>query len=59
MVAASRAKGIPTVPSPLAAERLTNPFLRAGQPAVKAALGLTGADDAAVFAELRARKDRF
>jgi hydroxyacylglutathione hydrolase len=43
----------------LAEEKRTNVFLRAGTPAVKAALGMEGADDGAAFAELRARKDRF
>ncbi|HEU0223770.1 MAG TPA: hydroxyacylglutathione hydrolase [Paracoccaceae bacterium] len=58
-VAHRRAKGEPTVPSLLAGELATNPFLRARLPEVKAALGLEGADDAAVFAEIRRRKDRF
>ncbi|MEM9198608.1 MAG: hydroxyacylglutathione hydrolase [Pseudomonadota bacterium] len=56
---AARAKGEPTVPSTLGLELATNPFLRAGQAEVKAALGLEGADDAAVFAEIRRRKDNF
>jgi len=42
-----------------AAELAANPFLRAEQPSVQAALGMAGADPAAVFAEIRARKDRF
>lgn len=53
-----RAAGRPTVPSRLADERATNPFLRASDPAMKAALGMAGASDAAVFAEIRARKDK-
>ena len=53
------AKGVPIVPSTLAEELATNPFLRAREPAVKAALGMAGADDAAVFAEIRRRKDNF
>ncbi|MEM9049057.1 MAG: hydroxyacylglutathione hydrolase [Pseudomonadota bacterium] len=56
---AARAKGEPTVPSLLGTELATNPFLRANCDAVKAALGLDGADDAAVFAEIRRRKDSF
>lgn len=56
---ARRARGLPTVPAPLAVERATNPFLRADQPTVAAALGLSGMDAAAVFAELRRRKDVF
>ncbi len=57
--AAKRAKGQPTVPSTLATELATNPYLRAHLPALKAAVGLPKADDATVFAEIRARKDKF
>ena len=53
------AKGEPIVPVTLEEELATNPFLRAREPSVKAALGLAGADDAAVFAEIRRRKDNF
>jgi hydroxyacylglutathione hydrolase len=51
-----RAEGRATVPTTVAEERGTNPFLRA--PAIAAALGL---DDDAVraFAAIRGRKDRF
>ena len=58
-VAASRAKGEPTVPSLLSEELATNPFLRAARPDVKAAVGMTGASDAESFAEIRRRKDAF
>lgn len=58
-VAAARAAGRPTVPATLAEDLATNPFLRAHLPAVKAAIGMPGAPDAACFAEIRARKDRF
>ncbi|MCV2874264.1 hydroxyacylglutathione hydrolase [Defluviimonas sp. WL0050] len=58
-VTEARKKGEPTVPSTLAEELATNPFLRAGLPEVKAALGMAGASDAEVFAEIRSRKDRF
>jgi hydroxyacylglutathione hydrolase len=54
-----RNQGKPTVPSRLGAERAANPFLRAGDPAIRARLGLEGASDAEVFAEIRRRKDRF
>ena len=47
------------MPVTLAEEKATNPFLRATEPTVKAAVGLAGADDAAVFAEVRRRKDAF
>ncbi|WP_424831319.1 hydroxyacylglutathione hydrolase [Ruegeria sp.] len=55
----ARAAGKPTVPSTLAVEKATNPFLRAADPAIQAHLGMIDADPAAVFAEIRARKDRF
>lgn len=58
-IEAARAKGQPTVPSTLREELETNPFLRAGDPAIRAQLGMETADDVAVFAEIRARKDRF
>jgi hydroxyacylglutathione hydrolase len=58
-VAAKRAKGIPTVPVPLSEELATNPYLRAHLPALKTAVGLPDADDVTVFAEIRARKDKF
>lgn len=58
-VRAQRARGEPSVPFTLGEERAANPFLRAGDPALAARLGLAGAAPAAVFAELRARKDRF
>ncbi|MEM9319956.1 MAG: hydroxyacylglutathione hydrolase [Pseudomonadota bacterium] len=51
--------GKPTVPSTLAEELATNPFLRAHLPDVKEAVGMAGSADAAVFAEIRSRKDRF
>ncbi|MDP2085306.1 MAG: hydroxyacylglutathione hydrolase [Gemmobacter sp.] len=58
-VRAARDAGRPTVPSTLADELATNPFLRAHLPEIKAALGLDTASDAEAFAEIRARKDRF
>ena len=54
-----RAVGRPTVPSILADELATNPFLRADAPDLAAQIGLAGADPATVFAEVRARKDSF
>jgi len=53
-----RREGKPTIPSTIELERKTNPFLRADQPAVQSALGMSGADPVKVFAELRTRKDR-
>ena len=55
----ARAADEPTVPSTLAEELATNPFLRTHDPAIQAHLGLSGADPAAVFAEIRTRKDNF
>lgn len=58
-IAAARAQGQPTAQVPLSLELQTNPFLRAGEPSVKAALGMEDATDLEVFTEIRARKDRF
>lgn len=56
---ARRARGAPTVPMTVAQELATNPFLRAGEQSVAAGVGLSGESPAAVFAEVRRRKDRF
>ena len=58
-VADKRAHSTPTVPVPLQVELDTNPYLRAHLPALKTAVGLPDADDVTVFAEIRARKDKF
>jgi hydroxyacylglutathione hydrolase len=58
-IAALRRDGKPTVPTTIALELATNPFLRAEQASVQAALGMAGADPATVFAEIRTRKDKF
>jgi len=58
-ISEKRAKGQATVPSRLSLELATNPFLRAGDAALKEALGLPDADPAEVFAEIRRRKDNF
>lgn len=55
----ARDANLPTVPSTLALELATNPFLRSHLPQVKAAVGMDDASDAAVFAEIRSRKDAF
>jgi len=54
-----RARGEPTVPSTLAAELATNPFLRAGDAALQRAVGMEGREAVDVFAEVRRMKDRF
>lgn len=56
-IAAARADGRPTVPTSLARELATNPFLRADDPALQARWG--GGDAEATFAALRAAKDTF
>ena len=53
------AAGQPTIPTTIGQEKATNPFLRADQPQLAAAIGLPGAPAVEVFAELRRRKDRF
>jgi hydroxyacylglutathione hydrolase len=58
-VTALRAAGKPTVPTTIFAELAANPFLRAEEPQVQAAIGMPDSDPAAAFAEIRARKDRF
>jgi len=54
-----RAAGEPTVPTTLGQERQTNPFLRPGDPLIRAELGMTDAGDVEVFAEIRRLKDNF
>jgi hydroxyacylglutathione hydrolase len=54
-----RAAGQPTIPSTIGLERAANPFMRADEPAVAAAVGLAGHDPVEVFAEVRRRKDSF
>ena len=54
-----RSAGQPTVPTMLALEKLTNPFLRASDPSIRAHLGMADADDVDVFTEIRLRKDNF
>ena len=60
---ARRAQGLPTLPSTLALEKATNPFLRCREPAlVRAAesrLGRAPRDAVEVFAALREAKDAF
>jgi hydroxyacylglutathione hydrolase len=54
-----RAAGEFTIPTTLGEEKQANPFLRADAPDVAAALGMAGKPAADVFAEIRARKNRF
>lgn len=55
----ARDRDQPTVPSRLADELATNPFLRAGLAEVKSRLNMRDQDNDAVFAEIRRRKDSF
>jgi hydroxyacylglutathione hydrolase len=57
-VQALREAGLPTLPTSIGLELLTNPFVRADQKSVKAALGMGGQADCEVFAEIRERKNR-
>lgn len=57
-IAAKRARNEWTVPTQLSRELATNPFLRADDPSLQAAMGHPG-DAVATFAEIRGRKDRF
>ena len=58
-IVAMREAGEPTVPTRLSVEKQTNPFLRAADPAIRAALQMQDASDEAVFTEIRRRKDIF
>jgi hydroxyacylglutathione hydrolase len=60
--AATRAKGQSTVPSTMALEKATNPFLRCSEPAVVAAAVARGAvstDPVTVFAAIRGWRNEF
>lgn len=59
MVEAERARGEPTVPTTIGAEKAANPFLRASDPALRLHLDMIREDDEDVFAEIRRRKDNF
>jgi len=56
---AAREQGLPTIPSTLAEEKATNPFLRAHLPEGKSAINMANASDLDVFTEIRRRKDNF
>jgi hydroxyacylglutathione hydrolase len=58
-VKALRAAGKPTLPTTVAQELATNPFIRANSPEIRRRLKLENASDAAVFAEVRTRKNNF
>jgi hydroxyacylglutathione hydrolase len=54
-----RADGKATLPTTMALELATNPFLRWHDAAIRSNLGMENASDEAVFAEIRRRKDAF
>jgi hydroxyacylglutathione hydrolase len=54
-----REAGRPTIPSTIATEKLTNPFLRADLPNVAEAINMPDAAAVQVFAAIRTRKDKF
>ena len=56
-IEALRAQGKPTLPTTIALELETNPFLRADDLAIRKYLGMDKASNAEVFAEIRKRKD--
>ena len=58
-VEAARARSAPTIPSTIGLEKKTNPFLRPDSLEIRQSLNLASADDVAVFAEMRKRKDSF
>jgi hydroxyacylglutathione hydrolase len=58
-VDALRAKGQPTVPTTLALEKKTNPFLRPSSASLQHHVGRSGAELADVFAQTRKLKDTF
>lgn len=57
-VEALRAEGKPTLPTKLADELATNPFIRVDSAEIRKNLDMTGAEDWQVFGEVRERKNR-
>lgn len=58
-VDALRATGKVTLPTTVALECATNPFLRVEEPEVARAMGMPEADSLEIFAQMRERKNRF
>jgi hydroxyacylglutathione hydrolase len=54
-----RANGVPTIPANLGEEKITNPFLRPFDLAIRNKLGMVEATDVEVFKEIRRLKDDF
>lgn len=58
-ITSARKAGMPTIPSTLGQERATNPFLRWGDPQIRAQLKMPNASNTEVFAEIRERRNNF
>jgi hydroxyacylglutathione hydrolase len=58
-IEALRAAGKPTAPTTIGVEKRTNPFLRPDDAGIRRQLGMETVEDWQVFAEVRARKDKF
>jgi len=54
-----RSQARPTIPTTIGLERRTNPFLRPDSRHLRRTLGMPEESDVEVFAEIRARKDKF
>ena len=54
-----RSQGLPSLPSSIALERETNPFLRCAEPAIQEAAGMTGKDPIAVFTAIRESRNHY
>ncbi|WP_377277989.1 hydroxyacylglutathione hydrolase [Rhizobium sp. R86522] len=59
LIEMQRKRGDFTIPTTIGLEKETNPFLRAGDPDIRRTLGMEGATNDEVFAEIRKRKDSF
>ncbi|KPF44934.1 hydroxyacylglutathione hydrolase [Rhizobium sp. G187] len=59
LIEMQRARGTYTIPTTIGLEKETNPFLRAADPEIRKGLGMEGATNDEVFAEIRRRKDNF
>jgi hydroxyacylglutathione hydrolase len=57
--AALAEEGEPALPTTIAQELATNPFLRPSSPAIQQRLGMEGRPLAEIFGEIRRRKDKF
>jgi len=57
-VDALRVAGKPTLPTTMALELATNPFLRVASPEIQDRLAMQGRDDWEIFGEIRERKNR-